>query len=82
MTSSTLITRFFVTLLFCYIIALINYLIISARLFHYVFMLLIHKLNYDTFSRIQGTNLDILVQTPGRLASAHPIPHDIIPAKK
>lgn len=35
-----------------------------------------------TFSRIHGVNFDMRVQTPGRLASAHPMPHDIIPAKK
>lgn len=37
---------------------------------------------YETFCRIQGTNFDILVQTPGRLASAHPMPHDMMPARK
>lgn len=35
-----------------------------------------------TFSKIQLVNLDILVQTPGRLASAHPIPQLIMPPKK
>lgn len=35
-----------------------------------------------TCFKIQGTNFEILVQTPGRFASAHPIPQDIIPAKK
>lgn len=33
-------------------------------------------------SRIQGTNLEILVHTPGRLGSAHPMPQEMIPAKK
>lgn len=35
-----------------------------------------------TFSIIQGTNFEIRVQTPGKLASAQPIPQDIMPAKK
>lgn len=35
-----------------------------------------------TVSKIHGVNFDIRVQTPGKLASAQPIPHDIIPAKK
>lgn len=35
-----------------------------------------------TFFRIHGTNLEILVHTPGKFASAHPIPQDMIPARK
>lgn len=38
--------------------------------------------DYVTVSSIHGTNFDILVQTPGRFASAHPIPQLIIPARK
>jgi hypothetical protein len=41
-----------------------------------------HLVHHETFSRIQGTNLEILVQTPGRLASAQPIPQLMIPARK
>lgn len=35
-----------------------------------------------TVCNIQGTNFDILVQTPGKLASPQPMPQLIIPAKK
>lgn len=35
-----------------------------------------------TVSRIQGTNLDMRVHTPGKLASAQPIPQLMIPARK
>lgn len=35
-----------------------------------------------TFFRIHGTNLEILVHTPGKFASAHPIPQDMMPARK
>lgn len=38
--------------------------------------------DYVTVCRIQGTNLDILVHTPGRFASAHPIPQLMMPARK
>lgn len=38
--------------------------------------------DHVTFIIIQGTNLEMRVQTPGKLASAQPIPHEIIPAKK
>jgi hypothetical protein len=41
-----------------------------------------YTVHYVMFSRIQGTNLEIRVQTPGRLASAQPIPQLIIPARK
>lgn len=37
---------------------------------------------YTTFSNIHGVNLEMRVQTPGKLASAQPMPHEIIPAKK
>ena len=37
---------------------------------------------YVTFSRIQLVNLDIRVQTPGKLASAHPMPQLMMPARK
>lgn len=37
---------------------------------------------YLTILRIHGVNFDIRVQTPGKFASAHPIPQLIIPAKK
>lgn len=32
--------------------------------------------------RIQDVNLLMRVQTPGMLGSAHPMPHEMIPAKK
>lgn len=35
-----------------------------------------------TFFMIHGTNLEILVHTPGKFASAHPIPQDMMPARK
>lgn len=38
--------------------------------------------DHVTFIIIQGTNFEMRVQTPGKLASAQPIPHEIIPAKK
>lgn len=38
--------------------------------------------DHVTVCSIHGTNFDIRVQTPGRLASAQPIPQLIIPARK
>lgn len=35
-----------------------------------------------TCSSIQGTNLEMRVQTPGKLASAQPMPQDMMPARK
>lgn len=32
--------------------------------------------------KIHGVNFDMRVHTPGKLASAHPIPQLIMPAKK
>uniref|UniRef100_A0A182SZ49 Uncharacterized protein n=1 Tax=Anopheles maculatus TaxID=74869 RepID=A0A182SZ49_9DIPT len=43
---------------------------------------LVDHANVITVSMIHGTNLDIRVQTPGRFASAQPIPHDMMPARK
>lgn len=37
---------------------------------------------HDTFSMIQGTKREMRVQTPGKFASAQPMPHEIMPAKK
>lgn len=37
---------------------------------------------YLTMFMIHGVNLEIRVHTPGKLASAQPMPHDIMPAKK
>ena len=37
---------------------------------------------YVTWSRIHSVNFEILVQTPGRLGSAHPMPQLMIPPKK
>lgn len=48
----------------------------------YIFVARKRKAYHVTFSIIQGTNFEIRVQTPGKLASAQPIPHDIMPAKK
>lgn len=39
-------------------------------------------LNQVTVSKTQGTNLEMRVQTPGRFASAQPIPQLMMPAKK
>lgn len=38
--------------------------------------------SHRTFSRIHGVNLEIRVHTPGKFASAHPMPHEMMPAKK
>lgn len=38
--------------------------------------------HHVTVCSIHGTNFDIRVQTPGRLASAQPIPQLMMPAKK
>lgn len=42
----------------------------------------VQALVYATFSNIHGVNLEIRVQTPGKLASAQPMPHEMIPARK
>lgn len=50
---------------------------LSLCLLHPQFKLALNML-YLTIFRIHGVNFDIRVQTPGKFASAQPIPHEII----
>ena len=49
---------------------------------YFLMLLLLQRQLYVTWSRIHSVNFEILVQTPGRFGSAHPMPQLMIPPKK
>lgn len=87
-----IILAFFTIFLFYNFFFLIKYFLQSIYLFIiftiFFFLNLVVQLSteltafYATISKIHGVNFEIRVQTPGKLASAHPMPHEMIPAKK